>query len=272
MGKLILLGLPIGNIEDITKRVKSGLEMANILLCEDTRITKDLLKNLGIEYLGKKLISYHDHSSEEKLKGLLSLFEQDDVYICSDAGSPAISDPAFPLIKFAIEQEVTIETFPAVTSPMVALELSGLPAIPSHFHGFVPRDKGARIKYFEQMQQVYGTHIFFEGVSRVVESLEDLSKIFPDETIVVGRELTKKFQSIYRFKGEEIKNILKEIKLKGEFVVLVHNSSQLLISNDVKNLAKEVLDKSGKRKVLSKLLGEILGMSPKDVYQKLNSD
>lgn len=269
MGKLIQLGLPIGNIEDTTLRVKHALQAAQVVICEDTRVTKSFCKDIEVSLEGKRFISFHDHSGDNKLDQLINMLEEGDLYLCSDAGSPAISDPAYPLIKKAIESGFEIETFPGPTSPMVALELSGLPAIPSHFHGFLPRDKGARKKSLESFKSAYGTHIFFEGVSRVKECLSDIKQVFKNESIVVARELTKSYQSVYRFKASDAIENSEKITYKGEFVILVNIETKSSSNSELDKLAADILSKGSKPKLVAKLLSAITGENAKDIYQKL---
>jgi 16S rRNA (cytidine1402-2'-O)-methyltransferase len=270
MGKIIQLGLPIGNIDDITQRARQQLSSATLVICEDTRVTGKLLKALGIDSSSIMLWSFNDHFEESQLKSILDRCESQDVIVCSDAGSPYISDPAFPLIKAAIKRDIEIDSLPGVTSPMVALELSGLPAIPFHFHGFIPRDKGQRHKTLINFKQVYGTHIFFEGVSRVKECLGDIAEVFPDSEIVITRELTKEYQSVHRSLGRDLSTIKDSITYKGEFVLLIHNAEKSSSNPTIKGLAQDVLDSTGKSKVLAKLLAEILDLNTKDIYQKLS--
>ena len=138
MGNLIMVTTPIGNLDDFTKRARLALENTRVIASEDTRVTKDLLKKLGINFEEKRIESFHDHSGKSKLNLFLKFLKDEDVAIVSDAGSPYISDPSYPLVKAAIENDVTIQTMPGVCSVIAALELSGLPATPFYFHGFLP--------------------------------------------------------------------------------------------------------------------------------------
>jgi 16S rRNA (cytidine1402-2'-O)-methyltransferase len=164
MGKLVLLTLPIGNIDDITKRVLNSLLEAKTLIAEDTRTIKNQLNKLSIDSSNKKIISFHDQSGETKTKNLLEELEHSDLYLVSEAGSPYISDPAYPLVKMALELGYEVDSYSGISAVTQSLELSGLPPIPFHFHGFPPRDSGKRKAYFQkEVASVYGTHIFFEG-------------------------------------------------------------------------------------------------------------
>ena len=139
MSGLTLVTLPIGNINDITLRALEALKSGEIFYAEDTRVFKDLLRNLGIEYQHKFIDSFHDQSIGKIEQILKKIEEGNQVYLVSDAGSPAISDPAYPLIKELVQKNISISTLPGVTSVVTALELSGLPPHPFHFWGFIGR-------------------------------------------------------------------------------------------------------------------------------------
>ena len=220
---LYLVTTPIGNIQDMTTRGVDVLTKADIIYAEDTRVLKKLLNHLGISLEGKKIISFHDHSSEQKLMQIIGEAKGRVCAFTSDAGSPIISDPAYPLIELAYKNQVNVQSISGVSSIVSALELSGLPPIPFHFHGFLARDKSKKNKDFETIGRVYGTHIFFEGVSRVLKTLNELCELYPDFRFCIARELTKEFETIYQFTGKEYLDSKIEITEKGEFVLLVHN-------------------------------------------------
>ncbi|MBD64273.1 MAG: 16S rRNA (cytidine(1402)-2'-O)-methyltransferase [Halobacteriovoraceae bacterium] len=272
-GTLALVTTPIGNLGDITPRAIEALNRANIIYCEDTRHFRKLAQAVGVSLSGKGVFSFHDHSSAESLTKILETLKENICAFVSDAGSPMISDPAFPLVKLCIENNISIYSAGGVSSVVMALELSGLPATPFHFHGFLPRDKSKKLTQFTSFGQQYGTHIFFEGVSRVRATLEELTEMYPDYDFVVARELTKEFESFYRFKGSDASQMLDEIVYKGEFVVLMHNESKAssnTTSSQVAALTQQILEKGPKPKLLSKLISEISGVPAKDIYNKFN--
>ena len=139
MAKLTLVGLPIGNAQDITKRAYSILENQKSFLVEDTRNFKSLLSHYGLDLTQYRLESFHDHNKENISKLMAKMDRGEDLFLCSDAGSPVLSDPAFPLVRAALDKGHEIETIPGVSSPIVALELSGLPPHPFKFWGILPR-------------------------------------------------------------------------------------------------------------------------------------
>ncbi|MCY4524674.1 MAG: rRNA small subunit methyltransferase 1 [Halobacteriovoraceae bacterium] len=222
MGKLILLGLPIGNLGDLTDRVKNALIEGENFVVEDTRSFGRLLSLLGIKRENKKFISFHDHSNQKKTEFLLSKLDAGEtLYLASEAGSPLISDPGYPLVRKALAKGHQLESYPGISSVPVALELSGLPPLPFGFHGFLPRKKEAKKKFISSLP-AGTTHIFFEGKSRVENSLQILSETHPHAQVAVCRELTKKFQKTHRFLAKDLDTHLKNISLKGEFVLLFY--------------------------------------------------
>jgi 16S rRNA (cytidine1402-2'-O)-methyltransferase len=269
VGKIILLNTPIGNLGDITPRVSEALKNGTTFAVEDTRVFKDLLNHLGVSVSGKRIFSLHDQSESSQVSKLLELCHGDDLYVASEAGSPIISDPAYPLIVAAYEKGIKVESYSGVSSPVMALELSGLPPIPFQFHGFLPRETGKREKIFAEVG--YGTHIFFEAPTRVEDTLDELSKVRPDADIAVVRELSKKFEQVLKFKGQEWKEVKKDLTFKGEFVVLFHNKETSGGSNsELKELAGDILKTGATPKSLAKLLGLILDRPTKEIYSELN--
>ncbi len=275
MSGLTLVTTPIGNLGDITERARETLKNGHFFLCEDTRNTKNLLNLLGITLEGKIFASFHDHSNEADIHKIIAGLKEGHHYILvSDAGSPMISDPAFPLVKKAIELGISVDSCPGVNAVTLALELSGLPTSPFIFHGFLGRDKKDRKQFYQEIQIIPGTHIFFEGASRVEDTLTEMAETFKENSIVVARELTKKFQSIYRFKGSEFSSMKEVFVFKGEFVVLVsiENKKESSFNEiEVNKLANEIMHSGNKPKIVAKLLSEILGIPIKDAYQKLQN-
>lgn len=268
---LVLVTVPIGNSADISIRAKDKLQDCSVIVAEDTRVIKELLKRLEIEYSDKLIISYHDHSAENSSSGVLKLMQEKEVVYVSDAGSPVISDPALPLIQLALANDIEVETLPGASAVMAAIELSGLPATPFHFHGFLPREKSKIQEFADLMGSQYGCHVFFEGVSRVKKTMDILCAQKPEWNFAICRELTKSFQSVYRFKGSDWRETSPEVVEKGEFVILAHNPDKKTsqVSSQAMELARQIMEEGAKPKLLSKLLAELVGMSPKEVYSKL---
>lgn len=269
MGKIILLNTPIGNLGDITPRVSEALKNGQTFAVEDTRVFKDLLSHLGISLQGKRIVSMHDQTELEQIDRLLDLAENQDLYVASEAGSPIVSDPAYPIVMKAYERGYKVESFSGVSSPIMALELSGLPPIPFQFHGFLPREGGKRRKIFQDVG--YGTHIFFEAPTRIESTLDELAETLPNVEVAVMRELSKKFEQIIKFKASEWNARKAEVNFKGEFIFLFHQKEQSLRSTgEIQEFAQEILAHGPSPKLLAKLLGVILERPTKEIYSELN--
>jgi 16S rRNA (cytidine1402-2'-O)-methyltransferase len=266
MAKLILLTLPIGNSEDISLRAKNALETGKYFFAEDTRTFRSFINLLGVNGTGKEILSFHDNQKIDRTKKLLEILNSgEDVYVVSEAGSPIVSDPAYPLVKFALSEGFEVDTLPGVSSVLVALELSGLPPYPFTFHGFIPRDNKG--EFFKNLMS--GTHIFFESPLRAEKSLLEMTNLYPESQFAIARELTKKFQTVYRFVGKDFKS--EDVVYKGEFVILI-NLDKGQKSGDfskVSSLCREYMEGKGGIKLLSKIFSEILNEDAKKIYQSL---
>lgn len=264
--ELILVSLPIGNLGDITLRALETLRVAPCILCEDTRVLKKLLSLYQIDYSGKKIISFHEHSSFEKLDQLIP---ESFIYV-SDAGSPAVSDPAHQVIKWAKERGYQILSCPGVSASLCALELSGLDPQNFHFYGFFPRKSKEQNLLLQEILTQKGTHIFFESPQRIQKTIQYLGESLQEQNFCVARELTKKFETLYHFKGKDWSQV--EINPKGEFVLLIENKEALKqVATGLEELARNYLS-SQRKKELSKLLAEILETDSKTIYQKLSEN
>lgn len=266
MKKLILLNSTIGNNDDLTPRVKHALENGSQFAVEDTRWFKEFCKRLGINVENKVIKSLHDQSSEAEVKSVFKLLNNNDLYVVSEAGSPIISDPAFPLIRMAIENQIEVVSYSGVSSFIHALEVSGLPPYPVSFHGFFPRESGKRKELVQSLGK--GSHFFFESPRRIKSAITDLCEVYRGD-IFVGKELSKTFESVYRFSSDDLRSIEK-IDERGEFVFAIYKSeSNSALNKDVNKIAQEILEKGSKPKLISKLLASILGKDSKEIYDKL---
>lgn len=269
MGKIILLNTPIGNLGDLTPRVSEALKTGVQFAVEDTRVFKDLLNHIGVSLQGKRIVSLHDQSEGTQIGKLIEMAHHDDLYVASEAGSPIVSDPAYPLVVAAYNEGIKVESYSGVSSPIMALELSGLPPIPFQFHGFLPRESGKRAKIFEGVG--YGTHIFFEAPTRVEETLDELGELLPDVELAVVRELSKKFEQVIKLKAGEWKERKKEVNFKGEFIFLFHKKEEsAAFSSEIRELAQEIVATGATPKQTAKLLGLILDRPTKDIYSEMS--
>jgi 16S rRNA (cytidine1402-2'-O)-methyltransferase len=218
-GTLYLVSTPIGNLEDITLRALRILKEVNLIAAEDTRKTGILLKNYSIF---NRLTSYHDFNKEKKVHSLIQeLKSGNSIALVSDAGTPGISDPAFLLVKLAIQEGIKVESIPGPTAFVSALIISGLPTDKFVFEGFLPAKAGRRKKRILELSEEKRTLIFYESPHRFLETLSDLLSILGDRRACIARELTKKFEEVKRGNLSEVIEYFKTIKIKGEFVIVI---------------------------------------------------
>jgi len=221
MSKLYVVATPIGNLEDLSFRALRILKEVDLILCEDTRTTKKLLARYKIS---KPTVSYHQHSRLLKSKYVLEQLKRgQDLALVSEAGTPAISDPGAQLVDYLNKElpDLKIIPIPGPSALVTALSIAGLPADKFIFLGFPPAKKKRR-KFFEEVVQAKYTVVFYESPHRILKTLQELGDVLSSQRqIVVCRELTKKFETIYRGKIEEVIGQIKNDKIKGEFVVIV---------------------------------------------------
>jgi len=223
-GKLLIVGTPIGNLEDITLRALRALKEADCVAAEDTRHTGMLLTRYEIR---KPLVSYHEFSEAKRTPELLAkLRAGQSVALVSDAGMPTISDPGFRLIRAAIADGVPVEVVPGVSAVTAALAIAGLTAVPFLFHGFLPHKSGARRKVMEQLAPLPCTLVFFESPYRLKKTLADCAEVFGSRPVVVARELTKKFEEILRGDAGALLKCLEPRAIKGEITLVVEGKTK----------------------------------------------
>ncbi|MBI3251885.1 MAG: 16S rRNA (cytidine(1402)-2'-O)-methyltransferase [Candidatus Omnitrophica bacterium] len=219
-GVLHLVATPIGNLGDITYRAVEILKSADLIACEDTRRSKILLDHYGIH---KPLVSYHDFSERKKTPGLIAEIKNGKkVALISDAGTPGIADPGYRLVRAAIENGIKIEALPGPSAVLAALVVSGLPTDRFAFEGFLPVKSGAREKKLLSLKEEERTVIFYESPHRLLKSLEAIRQTIGDTPLVIARELTKKFEEVFRGTALEALKYFSEKKILGEFVILIH--------------------------------------------------
>lgn len=221
--KLYIVATPLGNLQDLSPRALAVFQKVNFLLCEDTRKTRKLFSAYNLS--SPHLISYHQHSNSRKIKEVIQLLKKgEDLALVSDAGTPGISDPGNKLISLALKEVVNLEVIP-IPGPcalIAALSVAGFPADQFIFYGFLPRKKG-RAKILQKIKESSWTIVFYESGYRINKTLEELKAMGMKRDIVVARELTKKFESIYRGSIKEVQPLLKGKNLKGEFTVVINN-------------------------------------------------
>jgi len=216
---LVLVPTPIGNLDDITLRAKRALEEADAIIAEDTRVTGRLLQHLGI---GKPLISFHSNNEHRMVEQLVKRLASGERFaLCSDAGTPAISDPGFLLVREAIRQGIAVECLPGATAFVPALVVSGLPCERFVFEGFLPQKKGRRTR-IASLRDEERTLVFYESPHRVARMLAELAEAFGAERPTsVSRELSKLHEETLRGTLGELAAHFAAHEPRGEFVVVV---------------------------------------------------
>src|SRR5476651_1680406 len=223
-GKLYLVPTPIGNLEDITLRALRVLREADIILAEDTRTSAPMLKHFGIS---QKVYAHHQHNEHQSTSEVVRfLKEGKQVALISDAGTPAISDPGFFLVREALKHDIAIECLPGATAFVPALVNSGFPTDRFCFEGFLPLKKGRQMRY-KLLATEDRTIILYESPHRLMKTLEEMALYFgADRQISVSRELTKMFEETVRGTVAEVKTYFETHPIKGEFVICVAASPQ----------------------------------------------
>lgn len=227
MPSLFIVATPIGNLEDITLRAIRVLKEADVILCEDTRVTGKLLQKYEIK---KPLLSYHSHSKLSKVEKVFELLEEGkNLALVSDAGTPGISDPGSLLVSQVREHfmsrlnlDIKVVPIPGPSAVATALSGSGLPSSEFLFLGFLPHKKG-RETLFKEIAASKRTAVFYESPHRILKTLESLKSHCPEKKIIIARELTKIFEEFVSGTAEEVGAYFEKNKekVKGEFVVIV---------------------------------------------------
>jgi 16S rRNA (cytidine1402-2'-O)-methyltransferase len=218
---LYVIGTPIGNLSDLSERAKTTLASVNVILCEDTRVSAKLLSAFDIHV---PTLSYHQHSGAFKTDKIIALLEGDqNLALVTDAGTPGISDPGGKLIENLIAhfgERLTVTPIPGPCALVAALSIAGVPADEFVFLGFPPHKRG-RQSFFERIHVTHSTVVFYESTHRILKSLAELGNRMPERKLIVCRELTKMFETIYRGTASEVTAKLESSSIKGEYVVVV---------------------------------------------------
>lgn len=219
---LYLIPTPVGNMEDITLRAINTLKMVDFLLCEDTRITAELLHKLDIK---KKLIHSDDHTENSLKEMVLSKLQEGlNIGLVTDRGTPIISDPGYKIVEFISRNGFNVISLPGPTAFVPALTMSGINPSPFLFYGFLNSKTSKREKELEQLKKLPYTIIFYEAPHRISDMLKSLLKIFGNRNIVLCREISKKYEEAIRGTIEEVLEVSET--LKGEMVVVVEGNLQ----------------------------------------------
>ena len=225
MGTLYIVATPIGNLQDITLRAIETLKSVDAVFCEDTRVTAKLMARLEIQ---PRLFAYHQHSDDRTVDGIAdSLAQGMSVALVSDAGTPGINDPGGRLIEQLLQRlpELRVVPIPGPNAAVAALSVSGFPADRYQYWGFVPHKKG-RQTFFRELAECTDTVVFYESKHRIAKALDAMEAAFetaqtPERPMVLARELTKQFETLYRGTVTQVRTALASGESLGEFVVVV---------------------------------------------------
>lgn len=261
---LYLIPTPIGNMEDITIRAINVLKEVKVVFSEDTRVTRNLLNYLNID---KKLISLHEHNEEMvKDKVLEYLVDGYSVGLVTDRGTPIVSDPGYKTVKYISDKGYNVVALPGANAFVPALIVSGISPQPFIFYGFLDSKDSKKKKELDKLKYSQETMIFYEAPHRIIKTLKLMLDIFGDRDISVSREISKKFESVYRGKISDL--ILNLDNVKGEFVIIVSGyvdnniDYDISISDSINFYINEGLSKND----AIKMVAHMRKMKKSDVY------
>ena len=267
---LYIICTPIGNLNDFSLRSINTLKEVDIIFAEDTRVASKLLKYFDIQ---KKTKPFHEHNEVKASNEVIKLIKSGrTIALLSDAGAPLISDPGYPLIQRCIKEGICFTVLPGPSAVINALILSGLPSDKFIFNGFLPKQTEAKRKIALKIQNSDITNIFFESGKRINKTISIFYEVLrQDAQLTICREMTKEFESVYRGTIKEIFTLVQnnEIKLLGEFVILVYPGSYLSSSLNLdENFCRPFLNYLSPTDA-SKLIAKITSFSKKEVYKFL---
>ncbi|WP_041340260.1 16S rRNA (cytidine(1402)-2'-O)-methyltransferase [Marinobacter similis] len=272
-GVLYIVATPIGNLDDLSSRAVSVLNGVDVVAAEDTRHSGRLLQHLGLH---KRLIALHDHNERDRAGSLLQELEAGrSVALISDAGTPLISDPGYVLVREARSRGLKVSPIPGACALVAALSAAGLPTDRFLFVGFLPAKRSGRRAALEQQVRETATLVFYESPHRILDAVSDIAAVFGEEReIVLGRELTKTFETFYSGSVAEVLATLEADPhgTKGEFVVMIHGAEPVTSDDDagaldVDRLLKLLLPELPVKKV-AKLVAELSGRPKNELYQR----
>ncbi len=269
---LTLLPTPIGNIEDITLRTLETLKSCELILCEDTRVTKQLLHILQQRYnlvLPKvEIVSFHEHNGKERLSQIGQKLQDLRVVYMSDAGMPVISDPGQLLVEYCQNMGIEYDVLPGASAAPLIYAASGFKSGKFYFYGFLP-NKGKERK--EELAKILNSGIdtiLYEAPHRIVKLIEEIAQIDESRALFVGKELTKKHQKYYKLSAKEMLERLKVDSTKGEWALVVEGKESSSASLDI----GEIINLDIPPKPKAKLLAKLTGKSVKECYESLRKN
>lgn len=268
-GQLYVVGTPIGNLEDMTFRAVKTLQTVDLIAAEDTRHTGKLLHHFQIT---TPQISYYQHNQQRRIPELLDLLQQgQSIAIVTDAGMPGISDPGYELVKACVDTNILVVPIPGVSASITALSVSGLDTDQFVFEGFLPAKGKTRKQRLQALKDEYRTIILYESPHRLRQTLRDLVKALdPQQSIVIGRELTKRYETIWRGNLQQAEQFYRETEPKGEFTLVVAGTQQELPDlSETEMIAElqQLMQQGQSRSQASRQMAQVSGWSRRQIYQ-----
>lgn len=265
---IYVVATPIGNLGDISARAKEVLQKADVIACEDTRVTKKLFTLLGLS-TRREFIKLEDHNEAAQAENLIELVRAGKAIAqVSDAGSPLISDPGYKLIRRCKEEGIEVFAVPGACALICALQLSGLPTSSFMFAGFIPNKDKARHDLFNRLKAIETTLVFYETANRIVKTLTAAAEIFGSREIAVAREITKVYEQCLNGTAEELIAHFSAVEPRGEMVLMIAppKGDEGAAGLDVVTLLREELSK-GTLKTAVKTLVAKYGLNKNEVYE-----
>jgi 16S rRNA (cytidine1402-2'-O)-methyltransferase len=267
MGTLYLVATPIGNLEDMSPRAVRILREAALIAAEDTRHSGKLLKHFEIN---TKMTSYFEHNKLNKIDLILSKLADGDVAVISDAGSPAINDPGYELVKAALASGFDVRPVPGASAPIAALTVSGLPTDSFLYLGYLPHKSNERRKYLSQVADLTYTLVFLESPYRVTDALADILSELGDRSVCVAREMTKMYEEFWRGNVSGALEYFKSQPARGEFTLVVGGAEKRSgewTADEMEAAIRSGLEAGESPSRLSKRLTEESGWNKREIYR-----
>lgn len=264
---LYIIATPIGNIRDITLRALDVLGRADMLACEDTRVTGKLLHHFRLA--PRKIVAYHDHNAEIMRPRLLEALNKEGVVaLVSDAGTPLVSDPGYKLVRAAIEAGAAVHALPGASASLAALVSSGLPSDRFIFAGFLPARHAARVRVLTELQQIPATIVLFESTRRLAATLADMLAVLGPRPAAVARELTKLYEEVRRGSLDELlQHYAESGPPKGEAVIVVGPPAPAGLRADIDAMLDDALRRMSVRDAAA-AVSVATGQKRRDVYAR----
>ncbi len=270
MGKLYIVGTPIGNLSDFSPRAIETLNKVDFIAVEDTRVTVKLLNHFGIK---KEMLAYYEHNKNSKGNLIIErLLKGENCALVSDAGMPAISDPGEDLVRLAYENNIEVESVPGPSALITALAISGMPSGRFCFECFLTMNKIGRRQHLESLKTEKRTMIFYEAPHKLNATLNDMLNNFGDRKIAIVRELTKVHESVFHTTLSKAIEYYTENTPRGEFVLIINGAEEIetvYSLDDALKIANRLIDEGNSTSAAAKEAANITGLKKGDIYKSL---